>query len=270
MTTGWTYERGVDMGRGSEEASDRIRETHVVLDIGLRGAMEDRHVLEVLPGLGLFGGVYDGHGGTEAVDLVGASLHRFFATSLQAGHPPVHAFREAYRSVEEELKGVESGATAATIFLRGDEMSFAHLGDARILLVGPQPISLTKDHRVSDSQERARILRAGGKIEDPYVLRGLRGLMPTRSFGDAYFRPVGVTAVPEVGIRRLRPEDRFVVVACDGLFDVLEPLDVADLLLHSAGAKEGAEILRDQVFLRGGTDNLTILVIEFKKGGGGE
>jgi len=253
------------MASGGEEATDRIRETYVVSDIGLRGAMEDRHVLEVLPGLGLFGGVYDGHGGTEAVEVVAASLHRFFATSLQAGHNPVQAFRDAYRLVEEELKDEESGATAATIFLRGDEMSFAHLGDARILLVGSEPIPLTKDHRVNDPQERARILRAGGKVADPYVLRGLRGLMPTRSFGDAYFRPVGVTALPEVGIWRLRPEDRFVVVACDGLFDVLEPLDIVDLLLHSSGAKAGAESLQEEVFARGGTDNLTILVIELEK-----
>ncbi len=254
------------MGREWGEVADRIREIYVVSDIGLRGTMEDRYVLEVLPGFGLFGGVYDGHGGTEAVEVVAASLHRLFATNLQAGHHPVHAFREAYRLVEEQLQGVESGTTAATVFLREDEISFAHLGDARILLVGSEPIPLTKDHRVSDPQERARIIRAGGKVADPYVLRGLRGLMPTRSFGDAYFRPVGVTAIPEVGVRRLRPEDRFVVVACDGLFDVLEPPDIADLLLQSAGAQEGAESLRDQVFLRGGTDNLTILVIEFEKG----
>lgn len=254
------------MARGGEEVTDRIQEMHAISEIGLRSAMEDRHVLEILPGLGLFAGVYDGHGGAEAVEVVAASLHRCFAAALQSGLHPVQAFREAYRLVEEELKGVESGATAATLFLRGGEMSFAHLGDARILLVGPQPIPLTTDHRVDDPQERARILRAGGRIEDPYVLRGFRGLMPTRSFGDAYFRPVGVIAIPEVGMRRVHPEDRFVVVACDGLFDVLRPSEIAELLLRSPGATTGVESLRDEVFARGGIDNLTIIVIEFKKG----
>jgi serine/threonine protein phosphatase PrpC len=94
------------------------------------------------------------------------------------------------------------------------------------------------------------------------VVRGLRGLMPTRSFGDSYFRPVGVMAVPAVGERRLTPEHRFVVVACDGLFDVLEVDEIATVLRQSSGAREGGEALQEQVFARGGTDNLTIVVIE--------
>ena len=98
------------------------------------------------------------------------------------------------------------------------------------------------------------------------MVRGLRGLMPTRSFGDSYFRSIGVMAVPTVGERRISLDDRFLVVACDGLFDVLEGEDIVRMLLNSPGAREGAETLRDEVLARGGTDNLTILVIEFEPG----
>jgi serine/threonine protein phosphatase PrpC len=69
-----------------------------------------------------------------------------------------------------------------------------------------------------------------------------------------------------VGERRLGAEDRFLVVACDGLFDVLEVDEIAQGLLQSSGARQGTEFLQEQVFARGGTDNLTILVIEFETG----
>lgn len=249
-----------------DSAPVQIRAVHQISEIGFRRTMEDRHVLEVRPGVGLFGGVYDGHGGEEAAEAVATSLHAAFFDALDAGLSPPEAFREAYRAVEERVQRYESGSTAATVFLRHDELSFAHIGDGGILLVAGEPILLTHPHRVDNLAERSRIISAGGHIEGGYVIRGLRGLMPTRSFGDSYFRPVGITAVPAVGERRLTAEHRFLVVACDGLFDVLAEDQIAQLLLESSGAKSGGTALQEEVFARGGTDNLTILLIEFGAG----
>ncbi len=254
------------MPRGADPATVRVRAVHQISDIGFRRTMEDRHVLEVCPDMGLFGGVYDGHGGSEAVERVANSLHQAFFKALDTGLSPPQAFRNAYRSVDEKLEDVDSGATAVTIFLRNDELTYAHVGDGGVLLVAARPYLLTQPHRVDDPAEQSRITAAGGAIEGGYVIRGLRGLMPTRSFGDSYFRGIGVTAEPVVGERRLESDDRFLVVACDGLFDVLEKEEIAETLLQSAGAQEGGEHLRVEVFTRGGTDNLTILVIELEGG----
>jgi serine/threonine protein phosphatase PrpC len=252
------------MSSEPDPTTARIRAVHHVSDIGLRRTMEDRHVLEIRPKVGLFGGVYDGHGGLEAAETVAASLHPAFFKALTTGLQPIDAFREAYRSVEDRIEGMDSGATAATVFFRRDDLYFAHVGDAEILLVGARGVALTRPHRVDDPLERSRIIAAGGQIEGGYVIRGSRGLMPTRSFGDSYFRSIGVMAVPTVGERRIAPDDRFLVVACDGLFDVFEGDEIARILRKSSGAREGAEALRDEVFAGGGTDNLTILVIEFE------
>jgi serine/threonine protein phosphatase PrpC len=251
------------MTEQSDPATARIRTLHHVSDIGFRRRMEDRHVVQVRPRLGLFAGVYDGHGGDEAVEAVAASLHEVFFQALECGLSPSQAFQDAYRIVEQQLGGIDSGATAVTIFLRNDELHFAHAGDGGILLVADGPILLTEPHRVDNPVERSRIITAGGHIEGGYVVRGHRGLMPTRSFGDAYFRPVGVMAEPTLGGRRLGVKDRYLIVACDGLFDVLAAAEIAEVLQRSSGARQGCESLRDEVLGRGGTDNLTILVIEF-------
>ncbi|MDZ4339145.1 MAG: PP2C family protein-serine/threonine phosphatase [candidate division NC10 bacterium] len=250
------------MPRRPDQTTRRIRAMHSVSDIGFRSAMEDRYVLEVRPQLGFFAGVYDGHGGIEAVELVAASLHRIFFTVLGTGADATEALAQAYREMEEQLEDVESGTTAVTIFLGNDALTFAHVGDGGILLVQQRPILLTRPHRVDDPIERTRIVAAGGTIEGGYVLRGHRGLMPTRSFGDSYFRRVGVTALPTMGERPVGAEDRYVVVACDGLFDVLAEEEIAAILLRSGGAVAGGEALRQEVFASGGLDNLTILVIE--------
>ena len=250
------------MAYRSDPVTSRIRDIHPISDIGLRRTMEDRHVVEIRPGVGFFGGVYDGHGGVEAAEIVADLLHEAFFQAVDTGLSPPAAFRKAYRVVEDKLERVDSGATAVTVFLRNEELTFGYVGDGGILLVAGQPKLLTQPHRVDDPVERSRIITAGGEIEGAYVVRGLRGLMPTRSFGDTYFRPIGVMAEPTMGEHRLGSEDRYLVVACDGLFDVLETRTIAQILLQSAGARQAGESLRDEVLGRGGTDNLTILVIE--------
>lgn len=254
------------MANRSDPVTFGIREIHPISEIGLRRTMEDRHVVEIRPGVGLFGGVYDGHGGVEAAELVADLLHEAFFQAFDTGLSPPAAFRKAYRVVEDKLQRVDSGATAVTVFLRKEELTFSYVGDGGILLMAEQPKLLTQPHRVDDPVERSRIIAAGGKIEGAYVVWGLRGLMPTRSFGDTYFRPIGVMAEPTVGEHRLGSEDRYLVVACDGLFDVLETKAIAHILLQSSGARQAGESLRDEVLGRGGTDNLTILVIELTSG----
>ncbi|MFQ5988752.1 MAG: PP2C family serine/threonine-protein phosphatase [Candidatus Methylomirabilales bacterium] len=254
------------MANGPDPVTSRIRGIHPISDVGFRRTMEDRHVLEIRPGVGLFGGVYDGHGGMEAAALVADSLHEAFFQAVDTGLSPPEAFRKAYRVVEDKLQRVDSGATAVTVFLRKDELTFAYVGDGGILLVAERPILLTQPHRVDDPVERSRIIAAGGEVEGAYVIRGLRGLMPTRSFGDTYFRPIGVMAEPTVGEQRLGSEDRYLIVACDGLFDVLEANAIAQILSLSSGARQAGESLRDEVLGQGGTDNLTILVIELAFG----
>lgn len=252
------------------EGTSRIRGVAVVSEIGRRSSMEDRHRLDERAE-GLFGGVYDGHGGEAVVDLIDRRLHERFWANLYKELTPAGAMRRAYEEVDQELQDEESGATAGTFFFSGDQVTYAHLGDVRLVLVGQDKASsLTRDHRLDHPQELERISKAGAQIYYPYLMKGDRGLMPTRSFGDASFKSVGVIATPEVGTRRIRPTDRFLIVACDGLWDEVSTEEAGLLVRTCQRAEEAATRLRREVGARGGTDNLTIIVVHLEaKGEGG-
>ncbi len=243
------------------EDTPRIKGVAVVSEIGRRPSMEDRYCLDERAE-GLFGGVYDGHGGAAAVNLIHRRLHERFWANLSRGLPPTEAMKGAYEEVEQELQGEESGATAGTFFLAGDRLTHAHLGDVRLVLVGrDRTIALTRDHRLDHPKELERVRKAGAQISYPYLIRGDRGLMPTRSFGDAFFKEVGVLATPEVRTRRIQPTDRFLIVACDGLWDTVGTEEAGLLVRACQKADEAAERLRREVWERGGTDNLTMIVV---------
>ena len=244
------------------EAPDGARAIGVIARQGRRAEMQDRHVVAPEPE-GLFVGVYDGHGGSRVVDVTAERLHRVFFEALRAGLAAEAAFVRAFGEVDRLTCQETCGTGATALFLAGPRLVAANLGDGRLILVrgdGFEPV--TRDHRLDDPGELARVLAAGAGIDYPYVMRGDAGLMPTRSFGDQWFRSVGVVASPDVFTRTLGPADRWLVAASDGLWDELENADVAALVRAAAGAQRAAQALSDTVAGLADRDNLTVIVVD--------
>jgi len=228
--------------------------------------MEDAHYVDGdLGGLGwVFGGVYDGHGGRHAAEYAAENLHRFLLKAWKESNDPEAAFVQAYEQTSMRLAFQGSGTTAVTFLLRRSELIVANAGDARALLVSSsgQARQLTYDHRVDDEQERQRIEGSGGRISGSYVMRGFRGLMPTRTIGDAYFKPVGIIARPFTATYTISQQDRFLIAACDGLFDVMSNQEVAEMAADLNDPESLAEALRREALdVRMGTDNLTMILL---------
>lgn len=240
----------------------------VVSEQGHRWRMEDAHHVEPnFAGKGwIFGGVYDGHRGSFAAVYAEQNLHLQLTKELKKNISPGHAFVEAYHAISSQLEDQESGATAVTFLIQGRELTVAHAGDARALLIRTDGwMQLTRDHRLEEDSERERIEQCGGIVRHPYVMRGMQGLMPTRTLGDSYFKPVGVIATPDVFRQRIGPEDRFLIAACDGLFDVMSNDEVAEAAAESSDPQDLADRLRREVLeVRMGMDNLTIVVHDLR------
>lgn len=232
---------------------------------GSRPQMEDAHFLDT--GFGdtgsVFGGVYDGHCGSRAARYSAERLHLYFLACLEAGVKPSGAFSAAYHQISDDLKGQGSGTTAATFLLDESFIHTANAGDSRILVIGPgSMIQLTVDHRLDDPKELKRVMLCGGKIDYPYVMKGLRGIMPTRALGDEYFRDAGIISAPSVNLHPIGERDMWLVAATDGLFDAVDNRETAMICRkHDDPARLADELLRE-VFRRNAMpDNTTVIVV---------
>ncbi|KAI5057993.1 hypothetical protein GOP47_0028008 [Adiantum capillus-veneris] len=95
---------------------------------------------------------------------------------------------------------------------------------------------LSADHRPDRPDEKVRIEASGGFVTDGSVPRVNGQLAVSRSIGDIDFRKYGVISEPEVsGWHKVSENDKFLIVASDGLFETLSAEEVCDVL-HALGS----------------------------------
>ncbi|KAA8652696.1 type 2C protein phosphatase PTC1 [Aspergillus tanneri] len=137
----------------------------------------------------------------------------------------------------------------------------ANVGDARAILSrNGRALRLSYDHKGSDENEGKRIANAGGLILNNRV-NGV--LAVTRALGDAYLKDL-VTGHPYTTETVIQPDlDEFIILACDGLWDVCSDQEAVDLVRNVPDAQEASKILVDHALSRFSTDNLSCMVIRF-------
>jgi len=111
----------------------------------------------------------------------------------------------------------------------------------------------------------------GGKIEFDGDDWRIENLSVSRAFGDVKAGPY-VTHVPDVFKYRLGNKDQFMILACDGLWDVMTNQEVVDFVLHICYDQNMVRIdpgvniakkLADIAVQKGSTDNITIIISFF-------
>jgi serine/threonine protein phosphatase PrpC len=167
----------------------------------------------------------------------------------------------------------QSGCTAVAALLSGNlqtggSITVANAGDSRVVLCREaKAVPLSMDHKAKRQDERARILWAGGMIMRGRVLgrlavtRAIGDLSLKRGAGEQYL----VTAEPEVFELPLSSTDEFLIVACDGIWDVMESQEAVDFVRHElvrgATCEAAAKALAKRAFELGSADNLTAVVV---------
>lgn len=139
----------------------------------------------------------------------------------------------------------------------------ANVGDARIVLCrNGKALRLSYDHKGSDENEGKRIANAGGLILNNRV-NGV--LAVTRALGDSYMKDL-VTGHPYTTETVIQPDiDEFIILACDGLWDVCSDQEAVDLVRHNADPTAAAKHLVDYALARFSTDNLSCMIVRFNK-----
>ena len=142
-----------------------------------------------------------------------------------------------------------SGSTCISVIYTPKKLIIANVGDSRCVLGSRvegewEYTNLSRDHKPSIREEAERIIKSGGRIrpmidEDGCFVGPLRvymkdkdlpGLAMTRSFGDYFARIAGTIAEPEIKEHILVPEDKFIILASDGLFEFMSSEEVGNIV----------------------------------------
>jgi len=135
----------------------------------------------------------------------------------------------------------------------------ANAGDQRAVVAkGDIAVPITTDHKPDEPGEKLRIYDEGGFVNEQKRVNGILAL--SRSLGDADLQPY-VTYIPEVNFVDLSSGDyRFLIIACDGLWDVVSNEKAIELVDKYTDPVKSASALRDYAHLLGSTDNISVIV----------
>ncbi|KAJ7561555.1 hypothetical protein O6H91_03G045200 [Diphasiastrum complanatum] len=239
---------------------------------GKRTSMEDFYDARIskVDGLivGLFG-VFDGHGGSRAAEYVKHNLFENIVKHPKFVSDTKQAIAEAYKQTDSDYLKTEhnqyrdAGSTASTAVLVGERLLVANLGDSRaVLSKAGEAVALSTDHKPNRTDERQRIEEAGGVVMWAGTWRVGGVLAVSRAFGDRLLKKY-ISAIPEIQEEMIEDDMEFLVLASDGLWDVVSNQAAVTLVQSISDPEEAARRLCEEAFRKGSADNITCVVVRF-------
>ncbi|GLJ25324.1 hypothetical protein SUGI_0484780 [Cryptomeria japonica] len=256
-------------------------------EIGPKRYMEDEHIciddlvehlgtVSECPEPGAFYGVFDGHGGGDAAIFIRKNLLNFIVEDSHFPNAVGKAIRNAFMQADHAFADAcsldsSSGTTALAALIFGRTMIVANAGDCRAVLGkrGGKAIEMSRDHKPNCDIERLRIESLGGCVYDGY-LNGQ--LSVARALGDWHMKGTKgsscpLSAEPELREIVLSEEDEFLIIGCDGLWDVMTSQCAVtivrrELIMHNDPERCSKELVREAL-KRNTCDNLTVVVVCF-------
>ncbi|XP_050434755.1 probable protein phosphatase 2C T23F11.1 [Adelges cooleyi] len=256
---------------------------------GWRINMEDSHThILALPDdpSAAFFGVYDGHGGARIAQYAGKHLHKFItkrpeyqenkiSEALQLGFMDM----DTAMAEDELLKDELAGSTAVVVLLKDNTLYCANVGDSRAIASVKGVVEpLSYDHKPNNEVETKRIEAAGGWV----MFNRVNGnLALSRALGDYIFKKNDqkkldeqiVIAWPDIEVKPVTSDLEFIVLACDGIWDVMTNEEVVEFVrFRVSNGMEPEDICEDLMTrclapngqMGGlGCDNMTVVIVCF-------
>lgn len=229
--------------------------------------------------------VYDGHGGKFVSQFLEKNMPSFFLDKRVEFPLTKKYVKMLYSFLQDNLKkkysdkATHCGSTCLVVTQfnsKGqDYLNILNTGDSRCILCRDNfAIALTKDHKPDWPEEKRRLIKLGGKPYFDGEDWRIKDLSVSKAFGDIDAEPY-LTCEPDIFRYKLDKEDKFIVLACDGLWDVMSNQEVVNFVLNECyGDLESCERvnktnniakkLGEHALKKGSTDNLTIIVHFFK------
>ena len=183
----------------------------------------------------------------------------------------------------------QSGSTSLLLFLTDNTLICSNVGDSECYLFNCSEDdlwtfeSLSKIHKPTDEIEKKRILEKGGEVHPYYDENGIfegpdriyvknktyPGLSLSRTIGDSEGKKIGIISDPDISIKKIEENSKFIIMGSDGLWDVIKPYDASRMVrsYFNKGDTDGAcKVLlkkAEQMYKKNNEerDDITIIVI---------
>lgn len=189
---------------------------------------------------------------------------------------------EAFMNNITDEPGKDSGCTAVVALLHDKELFVANAGDSRCVVCrNGKALEMSFDHKPEDQIEFDRIQKAGGRVTLDGRVNG--GLNLSRAIGDHGYKmnkklppeEQMISALPDIKKVTIGPDDDFMVLACDGIWNFMTSEDVVEFVQERIRdpTKQLSEICEEMFdyclapHTKGdgtGCDNMTAIIVQFK------
>ena len=222
--------------------------THFVSLKGMRPSNEDFH--NIILGLNNddvtmakvnYYGIYDGHGGKFVSKFLSDNLPHLFITNKVVYPLDINYVHKMYDKVQSvlftkhEREVMECGSTCIVVCHfkenQKDFLNIMNTGDSRCVICRNNiAVPLTRDHKPDWPDETARINKLGGHIRKDGNVYRINDLSVSRAFGDMSSSKF-VSHKPDLYKYQITDKDRFIIISCDGLWDVVSSQDAVNYVL---------------------------------------
>ena len=214
--------------------------------------------------------LFDGHGGQEVSKFLQENISKFWLEILPLNQDNYgNKIKNVFLNLDQKLKEnhfYQVGSTGCIVYLTIENsqkiLYCANVGDTRAVLIkNNKGVRLTYDDRASDPKEHERIVSHGGIV---FGGRVYGQLMLSRAFGDWELKTYGVICEPHIIRYEIEDEDNYLVIATDGVFDVMEDEDAFQLSKKQKNAKDFCDDIMKEAIERGSMDNISCFIIGLK------
>ena len=212
-------------------------------------------------------GIFDGHGGNDVVKYIKNRLPEIIKANITKNNnydSIENNLTSSFHKIDEELKFYDSehtGSTATILLFQDNIVYCANVGDSTAFIVYDNFIKkISIDHKCTDPKEEERILLNGGKITKNRVMGQL---VLSRCLGDLYCKKYGVSNIPDISVNKLEENVKYVVVASDGVWDVVKENELLQLSKNRKNAEGFCKDLVKLAIDKDTKDNVSCIVISF-------
>jgi serine/threonine protein phosphatase PrpC len=221
-----------------------------------------------------FFGIYDGHGGTYVSKYLEKNISNYYLDKKFSAPFDENFHNQVFQIIQNQLLkstfGYSNGSTCLLnmMYRFGDSihMNVVNLGDSRLTIVytNGESKSITTDHKPDHHVEKSRLEKMGGEVyKDSEGVFRIGDLSLSRAFGDGDNAPY-ISQKPDIYYKKITPQTKYIVMACDGLWDVIESESIGKIIteLNKSNPENIAVELAKYALKQGSTDNVSIIVIE--------